>query len=597
MINSLLRTDYYKCCHMLQYDKKISHLTSYLVPRQSRLVDINKMVFFGLSNFINHYLIEDFNENFFYKPFDEIKEEFVDYLCGGLGYKDEQIKQTLNEVLKLYNLGYLPIEINALPEGTICPMQVPAIEIRTTHPSFPWVGQVIESILSSSIWHPCISATISHQYAKIAKAAYERTVDDKVDYRTAMADFSMRGQESYESAVASSAAFLTSFFSSSTVEAADYINRNYGGEAVEINGLVSTEHSVMCSDFAINDGDERVILKRLLTEIYPDVSFSAVLDSKDFWNVVTQILPTLKTEIKNHEGFFGIRHDSAADPALALCGIPEIHISAEKNGLWEDFIGCNNEESFIHLFQYWLREAEPFGDEVYFKKAYITFENKELNFSLKGVFEINSNVESERGGLTSNKYYFTDGFTAKKIREEKTPEEKGMVEVLYEIFGGELNSKGYKVVNPKVKAIYGDGITISRADDIYRRLEAKGFAANNVSLGVGSFSMQCIENGVRLNPFTRDTFSIAIKATYGEIMDSQGKVTSFNIFKAPKGNREKKSLTGLCKVIKRQEDGELVVLENLTKKQYEAKEGEFIPYFKNSKSFTQDFEDIRQRLV
>ena len=65
------------------------------------------------------------------------------------------------------------------------------------------------------------------------------------------------------------------------------------------------------------------------------------------------------------------------------------------------------------------------------------------------------------------------------------PKHKGVIELLWDIFGGTTNEQGYKVLNPHIGAIYGDSITLERADDICRRLEAKGFASTNVVFGIG----------------------------------------------------------------------------------------------------------------
>jgi nicotinamide phosphoribosyltransferase len=114
---------------------------------------------------------------------------------------------------------------------------------------------------------------------------------------------------------------------------------------------------------------------------------------------------------------------------------------------------------------------------------------------------------------------------------------------LWDIFGGTINSKGYKVLDPHVKALYGDSITIQRCEQIYKILEENGFACSNVALGVGSFSFQCVEEDGILKPFTRDTFSSCIKATYCEI---DGKPTP--IFKDPKEGGFKTSQKGCCRV-------------------------------------------------
>jgi len=131
---------------------------------------------------------------------------------------------------------------------------------------------------------------------------------------------------------------------------------------------------------------------------------------------------------------------------------------------------------------------------------------------------------------------------------------------LWETFGGTVNSKGYKVLDPHIKVIYGDSITQDRAERIYERLTKWKFAANNVLLGVGSFSMQCLEQGFRYKPFTRDTFGIAIKATYCEV---DGK--PIPIYKDPKtdSGRFKKSHKGCCRV-ERDQNGELFCVDGLT---------------------------------
>ena len=578
--SSILKTDFYKVTHMQQYNTGITHFTSYLTPRGSRFKNIDKMVVFGIANFVNEILYKDFNENFFGKHWLDIYEDLIEVLHDGLGYSLPIIKETELKIKKLHELGYLPIELNGLPEGTLCPMGVPAIEIRSTHPDFAWVAQSIESILSCEFWHPAISATMALEYKKIAKAAYDKTVDDDISHMTAMCDFSMRGQESYDSAVASGAAFLTSFYNCSTIESRRYIRENYNDTKPErVNGLTSTEHSVMCSDYAIC-GDERETFRRLLTEVYPDTSFAAVSDSYDFWNVVTNILPSLREEIEAHNGFIGIRHDSD-EPVHALCGIKSINLNKILCGEPE----VNNFEDFESLVY------EIVNDDLHFDEVEeVYFEYKFKDIAYKGVFDIIPYVESyDHKGREWIAYETTF------LREERTSEDKGMVESLYELFGGYTNSKGYKVMNPKLKAVYGDSITIPRAKEIYKRLEEKGFAANNVSLGVGSFSMECLEEDGVLKPFTRDSFSIAVKATYC-IYNDNGEEKEIFIYKDPKGCSGKKSLKGLCRVVENYK--EIKVVQELNRKQYDALEPAslFVNYFKDGNVNKYSFKDIRNRM-
>jgi len=116
-------------------------------------------------------------------------------------------------------------------------------------------------------------------------------------------------------------------------------------------------------------------------------------------------------------------------------------------------------------------------------------------------------------------------------------ERKGVVELLWDTFGGSTNSKGYKELIPQIGAIYGDSITLARGTDICERLKQKGFASTNVVLGIGSFTYQYN---------TRDTFGFAMKATYGEV-----KGRGREIFKDPvTDDGTKKSAKGLMKIIK-----------------------------------------------
>jgi nicotinamide phosphoribosyltransferase len=579
-------TDFYKTTHLLQFAPEITHLTSYLTPRSSRFNSIDKMVWFGVQAFCQKYLVENFTENFFYRDWFDIEEEITHVLRNGLEYNEELIDKTVDKVLKLWSLGYLPIEINALPEGTLVPMGVPALEIRTTEDGFAWVGQAIESLLSCSIWHPCVSATIAYEYAKIAKAAYQDTVDDNISWKTAMCDFSMRGQESYESAVASSAAWLTSFYSSSTVDARGYIEEYYWDkEIVPVYGLTSTEHSVMTSDFAIN-GNERETYRRLLTEVYPNINFAVVADSYDFWNILTEVLPSLRDEIEAHNGFLGVRHDSS-EPVQALCGIKTVNLNQYYGGTVESFDSIEDREDREYAFADFVFTTinefpENFNSEKVIYFEYTTADNTKYS----GVYQLMYIPEEHH-------------YCIEKLRDEMTWADKGMVQTIYELFGGTTNSKGYKVVNPKLKAVYGDSITIPRAKEIYRRLKEKGFAANNVSLGVGSFSMECIEeegeDRVVLKPFTRDSFSIAIKATYGRI-NKDGEEKEIQIYKDPKGFSQKKSLRGLC-VPYLNENGEIVVKQCLNEEERTMMKDKslFVPYFSKKLNFY-NFKDIRDRI-
>lgn len=159
-------------------------------------------------------------------------------------------------------------------------------------------------------------------------------------------------------------------------------------------------------------------------------------------------------------------------------------------------------------------------------------------------------------------------------------ERKGVIELLWDTFGGKVNEKGYKELIPQIGAIYGDSITIDRATKICERLKEKGFASTNVVLGIGSFTYQYN---------TRDTFGFAMKATYGEV-NGEGR----EIFKDPiTDDGTKKSAKGLMKIIS--ENGTYKLIDQAT--WAEENEGELKEIFRDGKLLIdQSLSEIRNRL-
>ena len=483
-INPLLLLDYYKTTHDKQYPKGITKIVSYYTPRMSRISDENELVMFGLQAFIKEYLIRSFNQHFFGRSKEEVLAEYKRVIDNTLG------KNIVNydKIEKLHDLGYLPIEIKAIEEGTRVPIKVPMLEITNTHPDFAWLVNTLETALSCTLWHTQISANVGYRYRQIVNTYFDISVDDAIPRSRALGDFSMRGQESCESAIKSSAGFCLSFVNTATVPTIlfleEYYNCDCEKEPVAF-GAISTEHSVMNSNYAI-DGNEIAMVRRLLHDIYPSNGFSMVSDSYDYWNMVDNILPACKEDILKHDGYIGIRGDS--------------------------------------------------GDPV-------------------------------------------------KITTET-------VKRLWQTFGGSVNTKGYKVLDSHIKVIYGDSITPQRAESIYEILVENGFACNNVLLGVGSFSMQCLEQDGTLKPYTRDTFGVAIKATYCEVNGNP-----IAIFKDPKtdtGNF-KKSQRGMC-VVYRDKEGNLNYQDGYDTKTISSFEGENLlkQVFQNGKMVKeQTLQEIR----
>ena len=199
--NPMLLIDFYKATHDMQLPKNITKSMSYFTPRMSRVNMWDEVVMFGLQGFIKTYLMEYFNEAFFERTFDEVVGEYERVLNAALGkgaYSSEKIK-------KLHRLGYLPIEILALPEGTKVPMHVPMFGATNTHPDFAWLPQALESLISAEMWHPMLSATVGATYRDIVNKYYDLSCSDNLSKARALGDFSFRGQECLQSAVKSSA--------------------------------------------------------------------------------------------------------------------------------------------------------------------------------------------------------------------------------------------------------------------------------------------------------------------------------------------------------------------------------------------------------
>lgn len=579
MYNPLLLIDFYKATHHEQYPVGLTKMVAYLTPRMSRLKDVDALTVFGYQGFVKEYLIEYFNEAFFKRPEDEVVNEYNRILTATLGagaYEDQKIRD-------LHRLGYLPLEISAAPEGMRTKIGVPQVEITNTLPQFVWLVNTIESLLSCYIWHMEVAAEVSRRYFLIADKWVKKTCDDTVNPHTIIGDFSMRGQHSPESAFKASAAWLLSNFNTATVPAIMYLEKYYNCDCtteVVGRGAISTEHSVMCSNAAV-DGDEITHIKRLLTEIYPNHNFSMVSDSYDYWRLVTELLPQCKEEVLAHNGTLLIRGDSG-NPVEILAGKNICHI---------------DKETLEYIFEAPEEEAWNWGVEEDID-AYYECEGKYYHYTATPEWT------NERGAYTDAKYYFVDNWDAHIEEVEPSAELLGTVWALDQIFGHSVNSKGYKVLNPHVKAIYGDSIIPDYAEEIFARLASNGYATNNVVLGAGSLSMMALVgkdnttgdlvfagecNGTNCGPYTRDTFGIAVKTTYAEDADGN----PIMIYKQPKALSWKRSQKGCCVVAA---DGQSYT-DSHTFAEARATENLLRPIFKDGKTMNEtSLAEIRERM-
>ena len=238
---------------------------------------------------------------------------------------------------------------------------------------------------------------------------------------------------------------------------------------------------------------ETATFKDLITRVYPSGIVALVSDSYNFWDTLTITLPELKNTIMSRDGKLVIRPDSG-NPIDVICGVGNndiLHTSAvlPETSNWDS--------------TQWASSLEFAITENY----------KFIKDGTGTIYRINS---------------------ASSVTNTTKAEAKGAIEVLWDIFGGTTNNKGYKVLDTHIGLIYGDSITIDRANEICKRLEAKGFASSNIVFGLGSYTYQGT---------TRDTFGMAIKAT---AITNKGKL--IELYKDPAGDSSKKSAKGLMRV-------------------------------------------------
>ena len=276
-LSPLLSTDYYKTVHHRAYKPGLESLTSYWTPRMTRFDSINKVVMFGLQAFIKEGLIERFNRDFFERPLEEVVAEYKRVITHTMGadYADTE------HIEELHKLGYLPIEISAVSEGTRVPVKVPMIRITNTDKRFGWLVNYLETYMSCNIWQPMTSASIAYRFKEIVSEYYEKTGCTR-DVKTACGDFSMRGMPSEDSACSSSAGHLLSFTGTATIPAINWLEQFYNANIEEETvgmGTPSMEHSVMCT----YGREELDAYRHLITEVFPKGPLSIVSDTYDYW--------------------------------------------------------------------------------------------------------------------------------------------------------------------------------------------------------------------------------------------------------------------------------------------------------------------------
>ena len=585
--------DVYKLGHAAMYALGTDFLYSNLTPRSDKHFKggkgyDHKMVVFGTQGSIME-IVEDWNDSFFSQPKEKVIRRYTRRLNGVLGAGVVSPAR----MAALHDIGYLPVEIKTIDEGARIGMKIPMLTIKNTIPEFFWLVNYLETALSSQIWQMTTNATIAYEYKRILVAAALRTGAAVEGVLFQGHDFSLRGMPGYVAGSRSGSGHLSSFSGTDSLGSIDYIE-DYYGEGLDLDAyfiagsIPATEHAVSSSNIITRAAKiqarnpelpmetvrlmaEIEFMEDYITRQNPNGFCSYVADTYDYWAVLTKILPLegVKERIMARDGRLVIRPDSG-DPLDIICGTA----GGETYETLEDAIEDVNDQHYTEAHEA-CEGSHCMGMDEYETFVYIKSESKYYN--LKTTFSYNRHDKT---------YYYIDNYgddgetTAEEVNP--TAEMKGSIQLLWETFGGTVNEAGFKELDSHIGLIYGDSITLERANHITRRLEKMGFASTNVVFGIGSYTYQCN---------TRDTFGTAMKATATAV---EGEF--FEIYKDPAtGDKLKQSAKGLL-YVGINDEGEFFLLDQVSAEK-EA-QGELKIRFKDGKFFNvENIDTIRKRLA
>ena len=386
--NIILDTDSYKLSHFKQYPPGTEQVFSYIESRGGKF---ESTVFFGLQK-----TLIELNQNFpDWDDFAEAKE-----LTSGHGVPfNEQGWRDLIE------LGYFPLEIRAVSEGTVVKTKNVLVTVVNTDPRFYWLTSYLETLLLRAVWYPTTVATLSFECKKVIQRYMLATCDTTEGLAFKLHDFGARGVSSEESAGIGGAAHLINFLGTDTLSAIR-CTRDYYDAGICGFSIPATEHSTITSW----GRDQELAAYRNVLEQFPQGLLACVSDSYDIFNAVSNLWgDQLKSMVLARDGVLVIRPDSG-DP--------------------EDILPI-------------------------------------------------------------------------------------LLDTLGECFGYRKNTKGYKVLNDKIRLIQGDGVKLSSIGRILEILTAKGWSTENIAFGMGGGLLQQLNRATL--KFAMKNSAIKIKGQWRDV--------------------------------------------------------------------------------
>lgn len=391
--NLLLCTDVYKLGHMRLYKPGTTKVYSYLCARSTKKE--KEALFFGLQPYLK--MLERGVSQ-------QDAEEFMSYYTEILGSSPPQdIADKINGLVKL---GYVPLEIKAVPEGAVIDNQNILASVTNTHPDFFWLVGFFESLLLK-VWNTTSVATLSYKFKKTVVDYTNRTSDSEFLVPFLCHDFGYRGVSSEETAALSGAAHLVNFCGTDTIPAIKFAKENYSAVGLIGASVPASEHSIHCS-YGSSQQSEIEYVENML-RLNPEGIVSVVSDAYDYWRMITITLPQLKDQILARNGKFVVRPDSG-DPMKILCGDSSAPLNTpEYKGtfrLLEELFGSTiNSKGFKELNP---KIGVIYGDGMYYDRFVSILEQ------MKKMGYANTNLVIGVGGLLLQQHNRDDlGFAFK----------------------------------------------------------------------------------------------------------------------------------------------------------------------------------------
>ena len=302
--NFLLNTDSYKTSHWVQYPPQTEFISSYIEPRGGIFPET---VFFGLQAFIKEYLTTPVTQA-------DIDEAELMLAAHGVPFNRAGWQYIVDQ-----HKGYLPLQIEAVPEGSVIENKNVLVQVVNTDPQCFWLVSYLETALLRAVWYPSTVASLSYACKKIIRAALEKSADSLAGLPFKLHDFGSRGASSLETAALGGLAHIVNFAGTDTLSSLVAASRWYGmtkADQMAAFSIPAAEHSTITSWGRDGEVDA---YRNMLKQFGGQGKIVAVVsDSYDLWQAIDKLWgDVLKQEVQNTGGTLVIRPDSG-DPVKVV---------------------------------------------------------------------------------------------------------------------------------------------------------------------------------------------------------------------------------------------------------------------------------------